>query len=87
MSVSRNSTTHNDEVTDSGASHRFGVTSKLHPHVCMFLCAKQQPSAELLGAHHRHPSILYTVGSYTLRDAVTECDAARGGGGLVFLKT
>lgn len=35
MSVSRNSTTHNDEVTDSGASHGFGVTSKLHPHACM----------------------------------------------------
>lgn len=45
------------------------------------LCAKQQPSAELLSAHHRHPSILYTVGSFTLWDAVTEFDAAGGVGG------
>lgn len=46
---------------------------------CMYvLCAKQQPSAELLGAHHRHPSILYTVGSYTLSHWVWCCAGVVG---------
>lgn len=55
---------------------------------CMYvLCAKQQPSAELLGAHHRHPSILYLLLAHTLSGMQSLSVMLRGGGGPVFLKT